>query len=1217
MTLECDATNHKCSFLVDTQADISVLKYDALIENTEIDSSEKINIKGVTDGSIASLGTILANLTFPNLIVQHRFHIVPNTFNIPSEGILGKDFVKRLQCKIDYANMTLTLRVNNMRCSVPLKESPMAGTIVLPARSEVIREFHIEGFKFPQVIESREIQPGIFIARTISDSATPLIRVLNTTNESKVISNAIRDTENLSDFNVYTLDRSEQNQSAFDIRRTNELLQIIGKNIPEYSRDTLLPLCAKYADVFALDNDRMTVNNFYEQALRVTDNEPVYVKNYRLPKSQKPEIESQVNKLLRNNLIEPSMSNYNSPLILVPKKSVDGQRKWRMCVDYRMVNKKLIADKYPLPRIDDILDSLGRAKHFSVLDLYSGFHQIGIEEGSRDITSFSTDKGSFRWKVLPFGLNVSPNSFARMMALAFAGLPPDSAFLYMDDIIVIGCSESHHLANLEQVFLVCRKRNLKLNPLKCEFLKPEVNFLGHRCTSNGMLPDQSKIEVIKRYPRPSDKDATRRLVAFANYYRRFIRNFADIVRPLNQITRKNVDFKWSQECELSFQTLKARLSSPPILQYPDFGKPFLVTVDASNMACGAVLSQNFDGHDLPIFFASKAFNRAEQNKSTIEKELIAIHFAVNHFRPYLYGTNFTVRSDHRPLIFLYKLKNPSSKLTRIRLDLEEYNFTVEYVKGTQNVVADALSRITIEELKKLYPPCTSVLHMTTRSMSRNMNQKQLLNETNKHANYNMVDLSTVKVVEELGSSFLKAVPRIRCRNLKLLLENHANNEFRAKMKLSTYMGHRKIFDLNLNTAVVNEKLDLDAVLSKLQQIANDLNIKKIQWPLTDEIFLLFTVNEFKNVCERQLTDLRISLITSPIRVENEEERIQLITRLHTDPILGGHCGQKRLYARLRRHYYWKGMTRDVARFVKSCEICRLSKVKPSNKEPMILTETPQRPFDVVVIDTIGPLKRSYQGNLYAVTIICQLSKYVVAAPVANKEAKTVARAIFEHFILIYGPMKQILTDLGSEYKNEVMSELCKLLKIEHRFSTAYRHETLGTIERNHRVFNEYVRAYISENMEQWEEFLKYFVFSYNTTNNSSLDHKYTPYELVFNKNVNMPYDLFSDRIDPVYNVESFAKEARFRLQTAHQEAQKLVQKSKEKNKEFYDKTAKPSHLTIGDKVLLEREPYNKHKPIYVGPLIVNKTTESNVELVDPITNKVSTVHKNRVRKLIE
>lgn len=193
------------------------------------------------------------------------------------------------------------------------------------------------------------------------------------------------------------------------------------------------------------------------------------MKNYRLPKTQKDEINKQVAKLLENNLIENSTSSFNSPLIVVPKKSLNGVKKWRICVDYRMLNKNLIADKFPLPRIDDILDSLGKATFFSVLDLYSGFHQIPLEINSREMTAFSTEKGSFQWKVLPFGINVAPNSVSRMMSLAFSGLAPQQAFIYMDDIIVIGCSIDHHLSNLEDVFKTYRKYNLKLNPENVNF----------------------------------------------------------------------------------------------------------------------------------------------------------------------------------------------------------------------------------------------------------------------------------------------------------------------------------------------------------------------------------------------------------------------------------------------------------------------------------------------------------------------------------------------------------------------------------------------------------------------------------------------------------------------------------------------------------------------------------------------------------------------------
>lgn len=285
----------------------------------------------------------------------------------------------------------------------------------------------------------------------------------------------------------------------------------------------------------------------------------MYSKNYRLPKTHKEEINRQVNKLLEDGLIEPSCSSYNSPLLLVPKPELGGVKRWRMCVDYRLVNKKLVADKYPLPRIDEVLDGLGRAQYFSVVDLFSGFWQIPLEESSRDLTSFSTTEGAFHWKVLPFGLNVSPNSFSRMMNLAFAGASQVQFFLYLDDVIIIGRSVKDHLKNLDAVFKICRRRNLKLNPEKCKFFRTEVTYLGHLCTSEGILPDPSKLKCVMDYPVHKDKDSTKRFVAFANYYRKFIDHFSGIARPLNCLTRKETRFVWTQECQDAFDTLKSKL----------------------------------------------------------------------------------------------------------------------------------------------------------------------------------------------------------------------------------------------------------------------------------------------------------------------------------------------------------------------------------------------------------------------------------------------------------------------------------------------------------------------------------------------------------------------------------------------------------------------------------------------------------------------------------
>ncbi|XP_067620910.1 retrovirus-related Pol polyprotein from transposon 412 isoform X12 [Eurosta solidaginis] len=944
----------------------------------------------------------------------------------------------------------------------------------------------------------------------------------------------------------------------------------------------------------------MTLNNFYEQKLRLTDNDPVYVKNYRLPYSQREEINRQVNKLLDNDLIEPSYSNYNSPLIVVPKKDTNGQKAYRMCVDFRAVNKKLIADKFPLARVDDILDNLGRAKYFSTLDLFSGFHQIPLHPDSRDITSFSTDRGAFRWKVLPFGLNIAPNSFSRMMTIAFSGIPPNVAFLYVDDIIVIGCSEAHHIKNLSKVFNTCRSFNLKLNPNKCNFLRPEVTFLGHKCSAKGLLPDDFKINAIKKYTKPTDKDAVRRFVAFANYYRRFIPNFASLAAPLNRLSRKRVEFVWDVECERAFLSLKAALLSPKLLQYPDFTKQFIITVDASTTGCGAILSQEQQGSDLPICFASKAFNKAEQKKPIIELELLAIYFAIKQFRPYVYGTNFIVKSDHRPLVYLFNMKDPSSKLSRIRLELSEYNFTIVYIKGKSNVCADALSRITIDEIKEANK---QILAVQTRAMTKKANDKNLHRKTDKNDEKQL----TLHVYDKFSFNFSKKVPRIRSAI------TYDKNNKTTNLRIFAHIKHKKLELLSFE--LVNEIMTLEKLFSRLESEAGKHKIKQIEWPKNDIMFEHYTITNFKNIGNKILKSLEI-ILTDPVEtVTDEDTKLKLMKIYHNDPISGGHCGMKRLYAKLRTKFYWKNMTRDISKYIKNCKDCLSNKVKPKTKEKLVLTPTPCKPFDILVIDTIGPLPESKYGNKFALTMICDMTKYLVTVAVPDKSAKTIASAIFEGFILTYGTMNAIKSDLGTEFKNELFEELTKLLNINHNFSTAYHHETVGTIERNHRVFNEYLRAYLKDNFSDWDVYLKYFTFLHNTTSSTVFDNQFSPYELVFGKKATLPNELTKEKIDPIYNVENYAKEVKFRMQKTHKMAQNLINKNKLQSKNLYDKTARPLIVKIGDRVLLQKEPHHKHEKIYQGPFIITKINEPNVTIFDEVKNKEKVVHKNRLSKV--
>jgi len=1075
----------------------------------------------------------------------------------------------------------LILRPKNYKhVGIPIYTAHTNHSIVLPARSEVIREIEIDTQESELFIPNQELQPGIFIANTIVSAKRPFVRIVNTNPVDTVVNNSQVEFENLSDYDIIELPKSSSKQS--------EIVKRLSKNFPEDQKDQLTQLCTEFSDIFGIESEAISTNNFYKQKLNLSDPTPVFIKNYKTPHAHKNEIENQVEKLIRDKIVEPSISAYNSPLLLVPKKSLPNsqEKRWRLVIDYRQINKKLIADKFPLPRIDDILDQLGRAKYFSCLDLMSGFYQIELEESSRDITSFSTNSGSYRFTRLPYGLKVAPNSFQRMMTFAFAGLAPAQAFLYMDDLIVLGCSEKHMIKNLRDVFSMCRKHNLKLHPDKCSFFMREVTFLGHKCTDHGILPDENKFKTILNYPKPLNADQAKRFVAFCNYYRKFIKNFAEYSRHITRLCKKNVQFHWSEECEKAFHYLKNSLISPKILQYPDFSKPFCVTTDASKHACGAMLSQDHNGTQLPVSYASRAFTKGESNKSTIEQELTAIHWAIVHFRPYLYGKKFLVRTDHRPLTYLFSMKNPSSKLTRIRLDLEEYDFEVEYLRGKENFVADALSRINIEDLKNLQYENNKIFPVTTRSKSKKLNTDP-----------QQIDRAPFKTAEPKIFDVLNPNDVKKCVKLKLSSDNCFLKH-----------GKRKLTHLQINDLITNGKVDLGKFFPRLEKVAGDLNIKMLRMSPNENIFENTDIEEFKNLGNKYLNKLKLALLprVTLIKTGDTISINKIIQKYHDDPITGGHSGITRTIEKVKRYYYWRGMTKSISKYIKSCEECKKAKVNKHVKPTTIITPTPAKAFERVIVDTIGPLPKTDKGNEYAVTIICDLTKYLVTVPIPNK---TVAKSIIDSFILVYGPMKTFISDMGTEYKNQILNEICDYLKIGKLTSTAYHHQTLGTIERNHRTLNAYLRSYISIDKDDWDDWLPYFTYCYNTT--PSAVHNYCPFELVFAKT---PTSFDDDAaVQPLYNIDSYAKEVKFRLQIAHKRVQQIINAKKLQSQIYSRKNESDVNIKIGDKVFIRNEVGHKLDNRYLGPYyVINADNKNNFTLQDE-QNKSFNVHKSRLK----
>ncbi|XP_019197771.1 PREDICTED: uncharacterized protein LOC109191615 [Ipomoea nil] len=453
--------------------------------------------------------------------------------------------------------------------------------------------------------------------------------------------------------------------------------------IPQTKHPELSQLLVEFQGLFDEPNILPPKRSLNHTIPLIPGAKPTNIGPYRYSFDKKNTIERMVEEMLTAGIITPSSSCFASPVLLVPKKD----NSWRFCIDYRALNIITIKNKFPIPLVEELFSELAGATYFSMLDLRAGYHQIRMKEGEKFKTTFRTHQGLYEFKVMPFGLTNGPATFQSLMNLVFKPLIRKSVLVFFDDILIYSLTREDHWIHLREVLSIMKQHSLYAKLSKCSFAENQVEYLGHIISKDGLQTDPSKLDAVAAWPTPLSIKALRGFLGLAGYYRRFIKGYGIISKPLTDMLKKDA-FHWSTESMQAFEALKKALCNPLVLALPDFHKEFVVEADASYNGMGAVLIQE----KRPIAFFSKAFGVRHLGLSIYEKEFLSILNAVDKWRPYLLVRHFVIKTDHHSLQFLLGQKITSTLQQKGLTKLLGLDYTIQYKKGTDNIAADALSR---------------------------------------------------------------------------------------------------------------------------------------------------------------------------------------------------------------------------------------------------------------------------------------------------------------------------------------------------------------------------------------------------------------------------------------------------------------------------------------------------------------------------------------------
>jgi hypothetical protein len=1189
MYVTCALAGITGDFLIDSGSTTSLLAHHVYqsmaAERRPTLKRQTHEVVDVNGSNLTVYGYTNVLLTIGNQEYEHSVIVC----DIIPEGIIGQDFLLAYVNKIDFQRYIIHTAKDKIQCRVGVGANMVCRVLVgekieIPASSgawvpvQIPNAQHLSENGLVQQsgrLGKQDITVSGGIIDTRRDGEVQRVNIINYGSEPITLypNTEIGTCESISEQNDVPRARCAgttmgASQSIDSNKPASEQLPTHLQDVWDDSTEHLQPaeaeqlarLFIQYQDVFSRSKEDLGYTDRILHRIDTGDATPIKQHARRIPFGKRDIERTEVQKMLDFGIIEQSISPWASPVVLVNKK--DGST--RFCVDYRRVNEATVKDAYPLPRVDDCLDALSGASWFSCVDLNAGYWQLGMAPEDKEKTAFATSMGLYQFTVLPFGLVSAPSTFSRLMEDTFRGLQWDECLLYIDDVIVPAKSVEESFRRLEHVFQRLATANLKLKPSKCTFFKKSIKFLGHVVSPEGVHTDPEKIAAVRDWPRPTKAKHLRSLLGLCSYYRRFVKGFGDIARPLHKLCEKGAIFQWSSDCETAFNTLKTALITAPILGYPQIGSKFILDTDASNEAVGAVLSQEQDGVERVVAYMSKALGKHEKLYCVTRKELLAVITALKHFHPYLYGQEILLRTDNAAVSWMRNLKNPTGQVARWLQEIETYHLVVTHRAGSKHQNADALSR----------SPCKACTKQEENDQAEESDDDSADQPT---IQYNVVRVTT------RGQS--KDSSQDLCTTMGLM-EHWQPTEIRQQQLEDTNIG--PIFT----------PLDEGQERPEWSAISMHSSAVKTLWRHWDRLVVRGGMLYRKWVTELE-KDSRFQLIVP-------ESRKPEVLRCYHDIPTAAHLGTDKMADRIRQSFYWPALRASVEKYCRTCDRCSARKPPQRHNRAPLGQIAAGEPMERVAVDLLGPLPETQDGSKYILVICDCFTKWTEAIPVPNQEAETVARAFVDGFVTRFGTPLQLHSDQGRCFESNLFQQMCNLLQIDKARSSPGHPQANGVVERFNRTLTSMLTMYCENDQHNWDKYLPQVMMAYRASVHTSTG--VSPNMMMLGREVTLPLEAVTSR--PVDNSDAdtepggddYVCKMREKFQLAHKMARKNLKKHATYRKRHYDLKAKRRSIPIGQPVWLHdpsRKPGVCHKLTskWKGPYVVVKNIDDIVCLV--------------------